>query len=226
MNCSRIPRIEEFVRQSLGDVREHQIAHDFKHVDRVRNWALKLARSEGVEELALVEACALLHDVGLAHVERREQHANVGARIASAFLHENKLFSENEIVAIADAIRHHSSPRGGGRLGAILRDADKLDALGAVGLMRAFTSKNKLVEYEPQCIKSITWQLSMRDFEERFASGVGIGHTIVDQINFQISFLGALETKAASEIAEPLAAFMRTFVRQLEAEIALGRGDA
>jgi hypothetical protein len=124
---------------------------------------------------------------------------------------------------IADAIRCHSSPSGGGKLGAILRDADKLDALGAVGLMRAFTSKSDLTEYDPQTVTGATWQMTMQGFEARFASGLGIGDTIVDQISFQISFFGELETRAAIEIAEPLAAFMRTFVHQLETEITQGQ---
>ena len=226
MNRRKITLIEDFVRQELGEITGHLIAHDFKHLDRVRNWALKIAESERFYELALVEACALLHDVGLAHVERRDQHARVGARIAARFLHEHALFSEQEIEAIADAIHHHSSPSGGGKLGAILRDADKLDALGAVGLMRAFTSKHELAEYDPQTITGVTWQLSMQGFAERFASGAGVGTTIVDQINFQISFFGELETKTAINFGEPMAAFMEAFVRQLEAEITHAQGDS
>jgi hypothetical protein len=141
-------------------------------------------------------------------------------------LRENGLFREGEVAAICDAIRFHSSPTGGGRLGAILRDADKLDALGAVGLMRAFTSKHELPEYSPQAITGGTWNMSMQDFEERFASGVGIGDTIVDQINFQISFFGELETQTAIDLAQPLVAFMRAFVLQMEREITRGQEAA
>jgi hypothetical protein len=141
-------------------------------------------------------------------------------------LRENGLFREGEVAAICDAIRFHSSPTGGGRLGAILRDADKLDALGAVGLMRAFTSKHERPEYSPQAITGGTWNMSMQDFEERFASGVGIGDTIVDQINFQISFFGELETQTAIDLAQPLVAFMRAFVLQMEREITRGQEAA
>jgi hypothetical protein len=57
------------------------------------------------------------------------------------FLWDNQLFGEEDIGLIISAIRRHSSPDVGGRLGDILRDADKLDAMSAVGIMRAFTSK-------------------------------------------------------------------------------------
>ena len=226
LNRDRIREIDEVVQRSLHKMRGLLIAHDYKHVDRVRHWALHIARSEGFEDLALVEVCALLHDIGLTTSAPRDQHARLGARIAARVLRENGLFREGEVAAICDAIRFHSSPTGGGRLGAILRDADKLDALGAVGLMRAFTSKHELTEYSPQAITGGTWNMSMQDFEERFASGVGIGDTIVDQINFQISFFGELETQTAIDLAQPLVAFMRAFVLQMEREITRGQEAA
>ena len=57
-----------------------RIGHDIKHVERVRHNALTIARAEGFADLDLVEAAALLHDIGLAHVETRERHGPVGAR--------------------------------------------------------------------------------------------------------------------------------------------------
>lgn len=134
------------------------IAHDWKHVDRVRGWALRIAMGERIQDLEPVEAAALLHDIGLTRVqvEDRGQHGQVGAEMASLFLRDGQLFPEEEIDLIVDAIRWHNAARGGGRLGEILRDADKLDALGAVGLMRAFTSKHAEPEYAPPDVKGDT----------------------------------------------------------------------
>jgi uncharacterized protein len=219
----RIQQIEDHVRQSMATVAapDLRIAHDFKHVDRVRGWALRIARNEGLEDLVLVEAAALLHDIGLAcvEVEQRGQHAQVGAEIATRFLHERHLFADEEIEAVADAIRCHSSPSGGGVLGEVLRDADKLDALGAVGLMRAFTSKYAKPEYDSHNVKGDTWEMAMTGFESRFAKGKGIGGHIVDQVNFQISFYGELHTETARQIGKPLVDFMKAYVVQLDTEI-------
>lgn len=124
---------------------------------------------------------------------------------------------------IADAIRCRSSLSGGGTLGVILRDADMLDLFGAVGLLRAFTSKYVNPEYNPQLIKGETWSMSAGDFTNRFATGVGIGPTIVDQINFQLSCYDNLQTKRAKQIATPLVAFMKAYLVQLEYEIEAGR---
>lgn len=221
MAQSTILEIERFVIESMDTpfAPDLKVAHDFKHVDRVRGWALQIAAREGFENRGLVEATALLHDIGLVYVEQRCQHAQVGAEIAAQFLRERKLFDEQEADAICHAIRCHSSPGGGGILGEILRDADKLDAIGAAGIMRAFTSKYAKPEYAPRNVKGDTWEMTMQEFEGRFAEGQGIGDHIIDQVNFQISFYGALETETAKEIGRPMVEFMGAYVIQLEAEI-------
>jgi uncharacterized protein len=221
----RIQQIERYAREQMRSfaVSDLRSAHDFKHVDRVRRWALQIAEQEGYHDLASVEAAALLHDIGLTQVKERGQHACVGAEMATRFLWQERLFSDLEMAAIADAIRCHSSPSGGGQLGEILRDADKLDAMGAVGLMRAFCSKYMKPEYEALDVKSDTWGLTMEGFEKRFAQGAGIGDTIIDQVNFQISFYSDLNTQTAKRIGRPLVDFMRAFVNQLESEVHAGR---
>ena len=228
MTKDRIQQIEDHVKELVNGATapELKIAHDFKHTDRVRGWALQIARNEGFEDLELVEATALLHDVGLAHVEQCSQHGQVGAEIAAQFLRQRRLFTDEEIDLIADAIRcHNSPPGGGGRLAQILRDADVLDAIGAVGVMRAFTSKYAKPEYDPHDVKGETWGATMREFEARFATGRGIGDYIVDQVNFQISFCDNLRTETAKRIAQPLVEFMQAFVVQLESEVKAGRYD-
>ena len=218
----KIAQIENYVKQlmSTAVAPDLRIAHDFKHVNRVRGWALCIAKDEGLD-LELIEAAALLHDIGLTclKVEQRNQHAQASAELATQFLNEQQLFTHHEIEVIADAIRCHSSPNGGGVLGAVLRDADKLDALGAVGLMRAFTSKYAKPEYDPRHTKGSTWQMTMSEFEKRFAEGKGIGEYILDQVNFQISFYGELHTETARQIGKPLVDFMKAYIIQLDSEI-------
>jgi len=221
MVTARIQQIEAYVRQTMAGtaVRDLAIGHDWKHVDRVRRWALAIAGGEGFADLELVRAAALLHDIGLAHVEQRSQHAQVGAEVAARFLQEGNLFAEQERDAIVDAVRNHNALGDLSFLATLIRDADILDMLGAVGMMRAFTSKYNLPEYDPQNVKGKTWGITARDVDRRFAEGAGIGATIVDQINFQASCHGNLKTEAARRIAAPLVAFMRSFLIQLESEI-------
>jgi hypothetical protein len=211
---NRIQLIEAYAQSlMIGEV-----AHDFKHVDRVRHWALKIATQEQYNQLDWVEAAALLHDIGLASGGRKH-HAAVGAQLATNFLQTQQLFTDVEIREITEAIRYHSSVGGEGQLLAILRDADTLDLLGAVGIMRGFTSKWDKLDYPPEAIKGETWGLSADGFTQRFQSGVGAGAYIVDQINFQISCYDNLSTDAAKALGKPLVAYMQSFMETLEAQI-------
>ncbi len=195
-----------------------EIAHDYKHVDRVRHWALKIAEREHYPHFEHVEAAALLHDIGLSSGDRKH-HGEIGAEWAAQFLQEHQLFPTEEISEITSAIRYHNTLESGGQLVLILRDADALDLLGAVGLMRGFTSKWDKPDYPPDHIKGTTWGMNADAFTDRFQSGVGIGNFVVDQINFQISCYDNLKTTSAKAFGRPLVAFMRTFMDEFEKQI-------
>jgi putative nucleotidyltransferase with HDIG domain len=221
MDVERSGEIEDFVRQTMDAVRgsEHGIAHDFKHVDRVRRWALAIAAGERFTDRACLQAAALLHDVGLAHVAERREHARVGAEIAARFLRRQRSFAAPEIERIVDGVRHHNALGDLEPLATIVRDADMLDMLGAVGVMRAFTSKHAWPEYDPRNVKGETWQIAPREVDRRLAQGEP-WRTIVDQINFQASCGQNVRTATARRLAAPLVTYMRGFLIQLEREVA------
>ena len=239
-----VARTEAYVREVMsGQSHAMAVAHDFKHVDRVRNWALLFAREEGYPDLQTVEITALLHDIGLGHVSGPEAeqthvvlpaHGPLGAEMAREFLKANSDLSARTLDRIAEAIRHHSdapfavtehirSLEDGGALLKILRDADMMDAMGAVGLMRAMTSKAFLPEYDPTNIKGPAWGLSTAEFRAALRVEPGSKRTpvetIVDQVNQQIRYYDGLHTAAARRSATPLVQFMKRFVSQLESEI-------
>ena len=236
MKNNLIQQVEEFVKDTFSKAAQNNnltIAHDYKHVDRVRNWALRIAEREKYEDLEIVEIAALLHDIGLHYVQKkgnRDKHGEIGAEIAAKYLGENSNLTEKQINNIAAAIKYHgASPsvinnvlknnEGGETLIKIIRDADIIDALGAIGLMRAFTSKATLPEYDPLNIKGTTWGLSTKEFDKRFGEGSGIGKYIIDQINFQISYYDNLLTESGKRLAEPSGKFMQEFIIRLENEI-------
>lgn len=111
MVTASIQQIEGFVRQTMAGAagRDLEVGHDFKHVDRVRRWALAIAREQGYADLELVEAAALLHDVGRANVEQERQHARAGAEMAARFLQEANWFNVQEQASIVDAVRNHNA---------------------------------------------------------------------------------------------------------------------
>ncbi len=223
MDIQRIQQIEAYAEKMLTGpfvVEVFRIAHEMSHVRRVYAHALRLAQAEGYPHQDRVAAAALLHDIGLPVVDKRGDHPRVGAELAGQFLQENGLFAPAEIAEICEAIVYHGRLDGTTPLIHILCDADRLDVLGTVGLMRAFTSKAHLPVYLPEHPRGETWGFTADDFTERFQAGLGMGPTILDQINFQISCYENLSTETAKEWGRPLRDTMRQFVSQFAEEVA------
>jgi uncharacterized protein len=113
-------------------------AHNWQHVQRVYRMAMKIAEQEGADRLT-VGAAALLHDLGrLATDKTHPDHSERSARMAAELLRLHAIPAEKH-EPILHAIRAHSFSRGllpQTLEAAVLRDADWLDALGAIGIMR------------------------------------------------------------------------------------------
>ena len=118
------------------------LAHDYSHADRVARAALigaeTTAAVEGWEiDLDVVEAAALLHEIGRGAERRGEAQLDATLRVAEEMLRADGL---GELVwPVCEAIMQHKAP---GRTpetpeARVLRDADTLEELGAVGLVRA-----------------------------------------------------------------------------------------
>ncbi|MGD2178926.1 MAG: HD domain-containing protein, partial [Anaerolineae bacterium] len=112
--------------------------HDFDHVLRVLRLAERIARAEGAD-LSIVRAATLLHDIGRTEAAAAGvDHAAVGARRAREILVGRPAAT---VEAVADAIAAHrfrTEPEPATLEAQVLFDADKLDAIGAVGVARAF----------------------------------------------------------------------------------------
>lgn len=131
-------QLREVIRQEMAQ----DPAHDVLHLDRVWANAHRIAKDEGGINLRVLMGAAYLHDlVNLPkdHPERKTASA-LSAEKAEPIL--AKLgYSAEDIVAAQHAICAHSYSAGippESREAFILRDADRLDALGAVGIARTF----------------------------------------------------------------------------------------
>ena len=118
-------------------------AHDFLHVQRVTNNARTIALAEGAE-LHVVLAAALLHELFNYPKNHPEssRSGDVCADYAERVLRDERYPAEF-IAPVCDAIRVHSFSRGitPDALDArVLQDADRLDAIGAIGIARCFST--------------------------------------------------------------------------------------
>jgi Predicted HD superfamily hydrolase len=112
--------------------------HDWWHVHRVRQLALELARSEGADPF-ICELAALLHDVA---DEKLNESKEAGLRKVRDWLSDQRI--EPEAIRFVMTIIATMSYNGGKNPpmetleGKVVQDADRLDALGAMGIARTF----------------------------------------------------------------------------------------
>jgi len=116
-------------------------AHDFEHVLRVYVNAEKICTKEKVEK-KLVLTATLLHDiVSFPKTDQRSKTSSTKSAVKAKIILKKLNYSIDEIKIIIDAIESHSfskNKKPTTKEGKILQDADRLDALGAIGIARTF----------------------------------------------------------------------------------------
>ncbi len=132
----------EKLHKQVKEKLENDVAHDFEHVHRVLKNAKMIAKKEKVD-MQMVTAAVLLHDIiSYPKSDPRSNNSSIESAEISKSILKNYNFTTNEIQIISEAIRDHSASRGivpQTNVGKILQDADRLDALGAIGIARTFS---------------------------------------------------------------------------------------
>lgn len=194
-------------------------AHDFDHVLRVLATAERIARTEGAD-LSVVRAAVLLHDIAR-HEEATtgEDHAVAAARRARALLAEAGA-DPTWVDAVCGAIRDHRFRTGAPPTSLearILYDADKLDAIGAIGVARAYAVGGRTGQR--------LWSAVQPDdrLDPADPTRVTPEHTPVREYVVKLARLQqTLFTAEARRVAAGRHEFMAAFFEQLSAEV---RGD-
>ena len=145
---NQLENIKKVVKSKLG---KNDPAHDFEHVMRVYRNAERICKSENGNKKLILSA-VLLHDI--IKIKNRKDSALKSAKLSEKILKEN-YFLDDEITIISDAIKEHSFSKGkipSTLEGKILQDADRLDAIGAIGLARvfSFSGSNNRPFYHPK----------------------------------------------------------------------------
>ena len=182
--------------------RQH-IAHGMDHAERVANLAMHIAIKESYDPTE-AKIAGLLHDIGRTVQEEEKGHGPAGVPLASQLLDTYTNYSDEAKQRILNAVRDHSGLHTEGMLTHIIQDADMLDGLGAIGIMRAYTSKAALTCYDPT---DIAPTVGLRDA------------TIHDQIAFQMEWLDMMHTPTGRAIAKKRHARMRQFLHDFKLEV-------
>lgn len=183
----------ELIEKLVKLLTPEDISHGVEHVLRVRDLALNIAKAvpEPVDREVL-EIAALLHDIG--RVSEDENHAKKSSEIAQIIL-QLANFPSEKIEKIVEAIKAHSFSEGVEPRSVeakILSDADKLDALGAVGIARVFSFSG--------CRGR-----SLKDSIQHFYSKI-------------LQLPNLLHTEVAKDIAKKRVEVVKMFLEELEKE--------
>ncbi len=186
-------------------------AHDLAHALRVARVALSIAEV-GVEPRNLV-AAALLHDAVNVPKDspERARASQLCADFARGWLPEHG-FDAEAVDQIADAIRDHSYSRGAtpaSALGRALQDADRLEAVGALGLMRCLSTGARMGAryFDP----ADPWA-SQRALDDRRYS---VDHFFTKLLDLPETML----TEGGRAEGRRRARFLRSFLEQLGSEL-------
>ncbi|AVF61443.1 TPA: HD domain-containing protein [Vibrio diabolicus] len=198
----------EFMQQEM----QVDAAHDISHVQRVVNTAKKLAVEEGAD-LSIVLPAAYLHDCFTYPKDHpnRKQSSIIAAKKAVAFL-ESIDYPQQYHDAIAHAIEAHSfsaNIRPNTLEAKVVQDADRLDALGAIGITR--------------CIQvSTEFDAQLYDDKDIFAQQRELDDKQFTLDHFQTKLFKIAETmntESARREAQKRKAFMQAYIEQLHDEV-------
>ena len=135
------------IKNEIIKIMDNDPAHDFDHIMRVYTNAKKIVKEEKADE-KLVLSAALLHDiVSYPKSSTRSKFSSIDSAKKSKIILKKYGFSKKEITIVSDAIKDHSFSQNKvpeTLEGKILQDADRLDALGAIGIARVFATSGSL----------------------------------------------------------------------------------
>lgn len=167
-----IERIKSIVKEELPKQKKQSIAHQFDHFERVRENAVKIAKSIEAKQakqakqidFESLSIAAFLHDI-VEPFDNKQNHVELSLKKAKQILQQVN-YPAKKIQKVLELINSHSSENNflpKTIEAKILFDADKLDGLGAIGITRmiAFGAQNnwpvkKTIQwYEPKVAKAI-----------------------------------------------------------------------
>ncbi|TYR80896.1 HD domain-containing protein [Priestia megaterium] len=204
-----IDEAEEWVKKKLAHDRT---GHDWQHISRVRANALFLSEKEGGNE-NIIELAALLHDVV---DDKLVEDVEAAYKEVECWL-AGKCISKQDIAHIIQILRTMSF-KGGNRPrmttleGQIVQDADRLDAIGAIGIARTFMyagSKGTALYDENMTVKN-----HMSEEEYRNGKSTAIAHFYEKLLQLK----ELMNTTTAKEMASERHTYMENFLAQFKRE--------
>lgn len=214
INSEKTTLIENTIAFVKNELQDAEGGHDWFHIERVFKNAKLIAEGETVNNL-VVEVAALLHDI--ADSKFHEGDDTIGPKKAAEFLATQKISGEDS-THIVNIIANVSFKGGNAKKTFhskeldVVQDADRLDAIGAIGIARTFNYggyKNRKI-YDP----AIAPQLHMTPTEYKASMAPTINHFYEKLLLLK----DKMNTETAKKIAQERHQFMEQFLEQFYGE--------
>ena len=211
-NKNLIEATKTFVKDTLKDA---EGGHDWFHIERVYNNALLIAKTEDVDAV-VIQLGALLHDIADSKFHAGDE--SVGPKLAREFLFKHNVDSViiEHIVNIIKHISFKNSLDGHSKFSSkeleVIQDADRLDAIGAIGIARCFNYggfKNRPL-YDPDIKPNLN--MSKEEYKTSFSPTINHFYEKLLLLKSQMN------TKTGKQIAEKRHQFMEIYLKQFYAE--------
>lgn len=187
-------------------------SHDFQHIVRVLNLAVKIGKSVKAD-LEVIIPAALLHDTVMYRKDdpRSKKETDESAEVAGEILKKIKGYPEEKIEDVKTCIRECSFSKAiMPKLleSKVLQDADRLESTGAIAAMRGFTSGGAMNRqlYDPK-----------DPFCKNGVDGGDSGVWLFYKRYFRID--ETLHTSLAKKMAKRRTKFLRDFIKELKLEL-------
>jgi uncharacterized protein len=208
-NTEKIHETISFVKEILE---KDASGHDWYHIERVHKLACAISEKEGGDRF-IIEMAALLHDVA---DEKLNESEEAGLQRVRNWL-EHLEVAQEDTDHILHIIMNMSFKGGHGgqvttREGKIVQDADRLDAIGAIGIARTFAyggAKGRLM-YDP----NVPIRENMTKEEYRKANNPSLHHFYEKLLKLK----GLMNTTTAKAIAAERHEYMEKFIEQFMKE--------
>lgn len=206
-----ITKTELFVRETL---KNSESGHNWFHIERVWKNAKHIGQAENVNML-IVQLAALLHDIADSKFHNGDE--TIGPRIAQKFLEEQEVDNEmiDHVVKIIENMSFRSAydkPSFISKELQAVQDADRLDAIGAIGIARAFHFggyKNREI-YDPK----VPPDLNMTKEAYKKSTAPTINHFYEKLLLLK----DKMNTITGKQMAEERHVFMEKYLQQFYAE--------
>ncbi|AYV66791.1 HD domain-containing protein [Niallia circulans] len=205
-----ITKVENIIEQEMEN---DASGHDWYHVDRVRKIALLLSEKEGIEYSHIIELSALLHDISDEKLNKSKSEGQ--RRLANILMQipiENQ--EKEQIKAIIETVGF----KGGNGItpksleAKIVQDADRLDAIGALGIARTFAYGGSIGSpiYDPH--SAIREKMTEEEYRKNNSSSI---HHFYEKL---LKIKDLLHTESAKKMAVERHQFMESFLKEFYKE--------